>query len=200
MIPLPPEQRRRLIEEMFRQYGRGVGSYVLARVGNADAAETITSNVFLIVVRRIEQCRTSPAAWLWSIVRSEIARHFRQHRATAPIEESHPDPALSPPEVAARNEMQARIRAALACLSDDQQRIIYLKYFLDVPNTEIASELNLSTTNVGVIVHRAVKRLRELMEETGDSSRHDNKTVSAHQRIVLLILFPASGFLLMASH
>src|SRR5690349_7950637 len=63
--------RRAQVESLFRQYGRGVGSYVLARVGDADLAETITSNVFLIVVRRIDQCRGSASAWLWSIVRSE---------------------------------------------------------------------------------------------------------------------------------
>lgn len=64
---LTAEQRKAKVEAMFRQYGRGVGSFVLARVGDADVAEAITSNVFLIVVRQIEQCRTSPAAWLWSI-------------------------------------------------------------------------------------------------------------------------------------
>lgn len=192
---MPPEQRRKQVEELFRQYGRGVGSYVLARVGNVDAAETITSNVFLIVVRRIEQCRTSPAAWLWSIVRSELARYFRQQRPTTQIDETYPDPALTPPEVVARNEMQARIRSALEQLTDEQQRIIYLKYFLDIPNTEIATELNLGASNVGVIVHRAVKRLRDLMEETGEAKRAKVATVPAH-RAILLILIPATGALL----
>jgi RNA polymerase sigma-70 factor (ECF subfamily) len=165
---LSPEDRRTRIEALFRQYGRGVGSYVLARVGDGDVAETITSNVFLIVVRRIEQCRSSPAAWLWSIVRSELARHFRQRRPTSILDESHPDPAAGPPEAAATAEMQARARAALGRLSEEQQRIIYLKFYLDVPNTEIAVMLGISASNVGVIVHRAVKRLRELMEEGQD--------------------------------
>ncbi|HET6247684.1 MAG TPA: sigma-70 family RNA polymerase sigma factor [Tepidisphaeraceae bacterium] len=160
-----PAERATQVEELFRQYGRGVGSYIMARVGNADVAETITSNVFMIVVRRIEQCRSSPAAWLWSIVRSELARHFRQHRPTVELDERLCDPALSPPEVAARNEMQERMRIAIHKLGEEQQRIIYLKFFLDVPNTEIAAELRLSASNVGVIIHRAMKQLRELMEE-----------------------------------
>jgi RNA polymerase sigma-70 factor (ECF subfamily) len=163
--PLAPNERSNMVEDLFRQYGRGVGSYILARVGNADVAETITSNVFMIVVRRIEQCRTSPSAWLWSIVRSELARHFRQQRPTVELDEKLCDPSLTPPEVAARNEMQERMRIAIHRLNEEQQRIVYLKFFLDVPNTEIALELKLSPSNVGVIIHRAVKRLRELMEE-----------------------------------
>lgn len=156
-----------------------MGSYVLARVGDGDVAETITSNVFLIVVRRIEQCRSSPAAWLWSIVRSELARHFRRRRPTSILDESHPDPAAGPPEAAATAEMQARTRSALARLSDEQQHIIYLKFYLDVPNTEIAATLGISASNVGVIVHRAVKRLRELMED--DREERSQKPVARSQ-------------------
>ena len=33
-----------------------------------------------VVVRNIEQCNGSPVAWLWSIVRSELARHFRDRK------------------------------------------------------------------------------------------------------------------------
>lgn len=138
---------------------------MLARVGDVDLAETITSSVFLIVVRRIEQCRTSPAAWLWSIVRSEIARHFRGHRGTESLEgRTLADPAPQPIEMAERSEMQTKMRCALEQLNEEQQNLIYLKFFQDLPNTEIAQAMGLSPSNVGVIVHRAVKRLRELME------------------------------------
>ncbi|HWE03845.1 MAG TPA: sigma-70 family RNA polymerase sigma factor [Tepidisphaeraceae bacterium] len=164
-------ERQQKVEDLFRQYGRGVGSYILARVGKADIAEAITSNVFFIVVRRIDQCRSSPRAWLWSIVRSELGRHFRQHKPTDRLTDTFADPAPAPPEAAARNEMQERMRIALHRLGDEQQRIIYLKFFLDVPNTEIAAELGLGSSNIGVIVHRAIKQLRALMEEkTPDAS------------------------------
>jgi hypothetical protein len=44
-----------------------------------------------------------------------------------------------------------------------------MKFFLDMPNTDIAEALGMTPSNVGVVVHRAVKRLRELM--TQDSGR-----------------------------
>ena len=62
------------IEQLFRRYGRGVGSYVLTRVGDPELAEEITARVFLTVVRRFDQVRGREAAWLWAIVRSELAR------------------------------------------------------------------------------------------------------------------------------
>ena len=54
------EEARRQIDGLFRRYGKGVGSYVLARVRDPDMAETITASVFLQVVRRFDQCRSSP--------------------------------------------------------------------------------------------------------------------------------------------
>ncbi len=62
------------IEQLFRAHGRGVGNYVLARVGDPELAEEITSRVFLIVVRRYHQRRGSVLAWLISATNSSTLR------------------------------------------------------------------------------------------------------------------------------
>lgn len=156
---------RQQVEELFRRYGKGVGSYVLARVGDPEVAETITGSVFLTVVRRIEQCRSSPVAWLWSIVRSELARYFRDRREFQPLEGELPDRTGDPHGHLERREEAERVRNALARLTDEQQTLVYMKFFLDLSNVEIANALEMTPSNVGVVAHRAVKRLRELMEE-----------------------------------
>jgi RNA polymerase sigma-70 factor (ECF subfamily) len=163
---VPADQRRERIETLFRTYARGVGGYVLARVGNAELAEAITSRVFLIVVRSIEQCKTSPASWLWSIVRSELARHFRDRKDHAALDESLPDPAAEPPERASQREMQARTREALARLSEEHQRLVYMKFFQGMANKEIAAATGLTASNVGVLIHRALKQLRGYLAPT----------------------------------
>jgi len=159
-------ENREKIEQLFVQYGRGVGSYVLARVGDVDLAEDITARVFLTVVRKIEQCRGSTVAWLWAIVRNEIGLHFRRRRSSLPLGDGPVDPAESPLEIAQKQEMQCRLTDALRRLTHQQQQIVTMKFFLKVPNTEIAEALGLSAGNVGVKVHRAIKRLQELMEGT----------------------------------
>lgn len=154
--------RREAIERLFVRYGEGVGSYVLARVGDAELAEEITARVFCTAVRHFDRCHTSEVGWLWSIVRSELARHFRGRRPE-PLPEDLLDPADNPAEHAVRRETQRSLQAALEQLDEDEQQIISLKYFLQVRNTEIAAALGLSASNVGVKIHRAVKRLQELM-------------------------------------
>lgn len=162
------ERRRQQIEEVFRRYAPGVGGYVLARVGDPELAEAIVSNVFVTVVRRFEQCRTpeAPAAWLWSIVRTEIARHYRGRRPAAPLDPAAADGRPGPHELAERGEQRHRIRQALGRLAEDERRLVWMKFFLDLPNTEIAATTGLKPSYVGVLIHRAVKRLRGLLAET----------------------------------
>src|SRR5207302_5689291 len=114
--------------------------------------------------------------WVWSIVRSELARHFRDRRIAEPLDQAGgalSDAAPRPPEVAERNEAHARMRRALERLTEEQQKIVYMKFFQDMPNVEIAEALGLSVSNVGVIVHRAMKRLRELLGPEAQAAAPD---------------------------
>jgi len=184
-------ERREAIEQLFVRHSAGIGSYLLARVGDAELAEEITARVFHTVVRRIGQCRgleemgtgTSPpgepaasrdagsepapvssvVGWLWAIVRSELARHFRDRRRSEPLSEELPDRRDPPGESAARDEMHRRMQTALEQLDDEEQRIIAMKFFLRARNTEIAEALGQTPNNVGVKIHRTVRHLRELM-------------------------------------
>ncbi|MCI0459399.1 MAG: sigma-70 family RNA polymerase sigma factor [Gemmataceae bacterium] len=151
------------IEQLFRTHGRGVGNYVLARVGDPELAEEITSRVFLIVVRRYHQRRGSILAWLWAIVRSELARHFRERRQHTPPPDDLPAPLELPPEQLARRELHAALQTALGKLSDEQQQLLGLKFFLGLRNQEIATTTGLTPSNVGVKLHRALRELRDLL-------------------------------------
>jgi RNA polymerase sigma-70 factor (ECF subfamily) len=154
------------IEQLFLRYGPGVGSYLMARLGNAELAEEITARVFLTVVREYAKCRGSGVGWLWSIVRSELARHFRG-RCTQPLPEEIADPSDPPGAALSRREMQFRIQAALGQLDDEQQQIITMKFFLRLKNKDIAEALGQSASNIGVKVHRAIRRLQEMIEKDG---------------------------------
>jgi len=162
------DEQRQQIESLYRRYGKGVGSYVLTRTGDRHLAESITARVFLIVVRRFEQCRGNAVAWLWSIVRSELARHFRDRKlhepldALASVEKS--DGLADPVCRAERDEMAERTRRALNQLDEPAHSLVYMKFFLEMSNSDIAEALNMTPGNVGVSAHRALKKLRELME------------------------------------
>ncbi len=163
------EDPRSVIERLFRQYGRGVSSYLLVRLGDAELAEEITSRVFLLVVRQFSQLRGPPVGWLWAIVRSELARHYRDHRQHAPLMEDLADSRELPPEQLAREQARQQLQAALDLLPQDLHEIVYMKFFLNLSNQEIARATGLTPSNVGVKVHRTLKQLRGLLAGLADT-------------------------------
>ena len=124
--------------------------------------------MFLTVVSHFGQCRGSAAAWLWSIVRNEVANYFRCRKESGPLDPQWPDPSPDPPTAAADAEMQGRLHQALEQLPEERHQLVYMKFFLDMANVEIASACGLNAVTVGVRVHRVLKELRALMSDDAD--------------------------------
>lgn len=171
------DHRRRQIEALFDRHARGVAAYVLARVGDANLAESITARVFVIVAERFDQCRHSQVGWLWSIVRSELARYFRDRRITRPLPTNPDDPLLAvsrdqqPDELASQRELASRLADAMEHLPPNQQQILFMKFFQDMRNVDIARHMEMSATHVGVTIHRSLKQLRRRLEpDNGDTA------------------------------
>lgn len=156
--------RRTEIEQLFLQHGKGVGSYILARIGDPELAEELTSRVFLTIVRQFHQVRGTGVSWLWAIARNELARHFRDRRLHQSLDEAIADAGDTPVEHLVRSDRHVRLQAALDRLPADLREIVSMKFFLGMPNLEIAQATGLSPSHVGVKIHRTLKELRGLME------------------------------------
>jgi RNA polymerase sigma-70 factor (ECF subfamily) len=157
--------RQQEIERLFRDHGKGIGGYVFARVGDAELAEEITARVFLQVVRAYGQLRGPPLPWLWSIVRTELARHFRGSMTSRPLDESLQDTKLLPGDEIERAESSVLLAMALKRLDESDRELIGMKFFLRMKNNDIAAATGISATNVGVRLFRAIRQLRELMAQ-----------------------------------
>ncbi len=72
-----------------------------------------------------------------------------------------PDPA----DALAGRELAARLRAALTALPRQQAEVVTLAVVEQVPHAEVATLCGLTPNHVGVLVHRARARLRELLDE-----------------------------------
>ena len=144
---------------------RRVYQYVSYRVGDGPDAEDITGEVFVRAMQYRESydsSRGDPAAWLIGIAQRCIAGAAR--------------PLVVDPERADRQapgkldeDVQRRLalKAALAALSDRDQELLALRYGADLAAKQIADVLELKVNAVEVGVHRALARLREILEAEG---------------------------------
>jgi RNA polymerase sigma-70 factor (ECF subfamily) len=74
-------------------------------------------------------------------------------------------PAAEQPEsIAIQHELADRLRLAIAKLPDREASVFSLHYLGEMSNCEIAETLEISTDAVGVALHKARNRLKELLD------------------------------------
>lgn len=163
---LQTQQFLRLYDEHF---GR-VYNYFRYRCGDASTADDLAAATFERVLHHLEDFDAERApfgAWLFAIARNVVNNYLRAERQCdwLPIEAcgEHPDHAATPEEHCIRGEDQAELLAALTGLSERQRDLLGLKFAAGLTNRRIAEITGLSEENVGVILFRALHRLRELL-------------------------------------
>jgi len=83
-----------------------------------------------------------------------------------------PSPKSEQPEaVAIEHELADRLRLAVAGLPDREASVFSLHYFGEMPNSDVAETLGISPDAVGVALHKARKKLRELLGLQGVTQR-----------------------------
>ena len=68
------------------------------------------------------------------------------------------------------HELQVRFEAAIQQLNEQDQEIILMRHFEHLTNQEAAIALELSEPAASMRYLRAMRRLRELLDENSDSS------------------------------
>ena len=156
--------------ELFDKYYDKIYAYAYRRVGARATAEDIAACTFEDALRGIQRLRWDGkpiAAWLYRIASRRVADHYRRAKAnpTADIENLNLEAASSPADNAEQSETQSAVRAALARLEPRDREIIQFVYFDELETVEIAAMLNCTANSIYVRLHRALKRLKTLLEE-----------------------------------
>lgn len=156
--------------ELFDKYYDKIYTYAYRRVGTRGIAEDIAACTFedaLKGIRRLHWEGKPIAAWLYRIASRRVADHYRLVKAnpTTDIENVTSEAGPSLAEDVEKSETRSAVRAALARLASRDREIIQLVYFDELETVEIAAIFNCNANSVYVRLHRALKRLRTLLEE-----------------------------------
>src|SRR5437764_1530824 len=139
----------------FRENAARIYRFIYAKVGNREAAEDLTSQVFLKAVRWLAQDRSADSirSWLYTVARSTIADYWRaqSQQPTVPLEE--PDAVLfcgreGPQEVRRTRERAWRI---LDALPEREREVLRLRFLHGYTAGEIGRELGLTPDHVRVL-------------------------------------------------
>jgi RNA polymerase sigma-70 factor, ECF subfamily len=150
-----PESVERRLESVYREHGARLWRSVLLASGSREVADDAVAEAFAQALRRGRALR-DPAAWVWRaafrIAAGELKERGRM-RAFAV------EPVLGIPEPF------VDLWRALAMLPMKQRASVVMADYAGWSHREIAKALDSSVSAVGVHVHRARKRLRDLLED-----------------------------------
>lgn len=161
---------------IYDHYFPRVYNYVRYRVGDATAADDVTARVFeraLVHLGRYRPERAPFAAWLFAIARNAVIDHLRAQKRrrwlSLDLLRGRASSEPKPHESVVQDETRTELLAAVATLSERERDLIALKFAAGLTNRRIAELTGLGESNVGVILYRAVRRLRaELGAEEGE--------------------------------
>jgi RNA polymerase sigma-70 factor (ECF subfamily) len=158
-------------EAFARLYDLYVGRlyrYVYLRVGNESDAEDLTQQIFLQAWRAIGRYRRTRApfvAWLLVIAHNLVVSFYRGQKdvrrlAMEPANEAR---WANPEEETLAAQEREAVRRAVARLNPDQQQVVTMRYLEQCDHSTIAAVLGKSEGTVRVILHRALRALRDLL-------------------------------------
>jgi RNA polymerase sigma-70 factor (ECF subfamily) len=160
---------------LYDHYFSRVYNYVRYRLQDADTADDITAQVFERALSSLGSYRPEKApfsAWLFAIARNAINDYLRlqKRRRWLSLEllgnwsSSEPQPG----DIVSDHELQDELLAAVARLGSRERDLIGLKFAGGLTNRRIAELTGLSENNVGIILYRAMQRLRTALKEWRD--------------------------------
>ena len=161
-------------EAMFEVYYPRLYRYIRYRVGSRQEAEDFTSLAFeqaLAHQANYDPVKGAFSTWLFSIARNAIINHHAQQRRRSVVitlEEIADQPAetLSPERAVIDKESLQMLLQQVSTLSSRDQDIIALKFAGRLTNREIAQTMHLNEKTVSVILLRALRKLRQRIEES----------------------------------
>jgi RNA polymerase sigma factor (sigma-70 family) len=153
---------------LYEEFLPKVYRYISYKVADRNLAEDLTSLVFEKALTKYESYSSEKArfsTWVFSIARNTVIDHFRvsSKKQNVPLETalSIPDGGPSPDDELVRGEENRRLQKCVSKLSHQEQEIISLKFGAELTNREIARTTGLSESNVGTILFRTVRKLRD---------------------------------------
>ncbi len=183
------------------EHGDALYRFALVRVRDANVAEDLVQETFLAALQgvRRESGETAERRWMIGIIKHKILDHFRRI-TREPLREDHPADSLvgdedfladghwkpevasihgwpdKPDELLERKQFWDTLAVCLDKLQPRMAQVFTLREMDEMDTDEICRLLRLTQTNLGVMLYRARKQLRNCLSahyfgQTGEGAR-----------------------------
>ena len=167
------------IEQAFDRYYPALFRYFRYRGADMDTANDLATTVFERALENLagyDPRRSQIQTWLFAIARNLSINHWKaaSNHTFTPLDEDMPVPDDPPLEQAVMlTQDKEHILSAVQTLDERAREILALKFGGPLTNRQIAGLTGLTESNVGVILHRSLLKLRTLLAPDQMEARND---------------------------
>jgi RNA polymerase sigma-70 factor (ECF subfamily) len=170
-------------------YGDSLYRYAISAVGDSVLAEELVQETYLAGIEAIDKFKGNSAvkSWLIGILKHKIADHFRRKSRLVPMEESELERTIaeqdksfdqkgswlkppgawpaSPEDELERKQIAKILEDCIEALPERLRQLYRLRDIDGVATKEICKQMDISQTNLWVMMHRARCALRSCLEK-----------------------------------
>jgi RNA polymerase sigma-70 factor (ECF subfamily) len=163
------------------EHGDALYRYALLRVSDPDLAGDLVQDTFLSALKGVENFRggSTVRTWLVGILKHKIIDHYRRNKTEVLATDAalgnedddldHVDRASdrwseAPSQLVENREFWATFTSCLEGLPEAHRRAFSLREFDGLPGEEICKILDVTPSNLWVMLHRARAKLRRCLE------------------------------------
>ena len=165
------------VADALESHERPLIRYAKWLLGDLESARDVVQETFLRL------CREDPARleghlapWLFTVCRNLALDARKKAARMAPIEDDQFPVACDLDERHDARQALARIYDTLAKLPANQREVVYLKFQCDLSYKEISEITALSVSNVGFLLHTAVRAIRSHLSAETTGAGHEYST------------------------
>ena len=177
-------------EKWVYEYGDYLYGFAMSRLSSKDLAQDLLQDTFLAAYKSKDNFKgnSNEKTWLVSILKRKIFDHYRKKSRNieysmgfdSPFvqdkfmhgqwrEERVPKPWEDNDDWSQDEEFIRILRKCIEHLPEKWKSVFTLKHIDEIKNDEIIKELDISESNIWVIVHRSKVKLRECIQQLLDN-------------------------------
>lgn len=159
--------------EIIRDYKDGLILYLTSIVGNIQTAEDIAEDTFFILGTKKpkDKGKYSFKTWLYTIGRNVAIDYIRKQKKHTEVSIDDMIELISDEEeietAYIKKEQSIALHRAMRKLKSEYQQVLWLIYFEDLSNKDVAKIMKKSVSNIENLVSRARKAFKKQLEMEG---------------------------------
>ncbi len=157
--------RQDWVRSQMREHEGALIRYAASITGDLEQARDVVQDTFVrLCAQQPGRLQGHATEWLFTVCRNRALDVRRKESRMQPLCDNQLAGCASadppPSDAAEQGEARSQALALLETLPDNQREVIRLKFQNGLSYREISRITNLSVSNVGVLIHTAIKTMR----------------------------------------